>query len=455
MALAGIFALAHLLDRTELIGTLSRWLIITLSQLAGFTSQDLTDELVIGHIHIPWTRDCSGMNALILLWMLTLWVNRLQLLTWSTLARLVACLPLALLVNLVRLVCVTTYRMVMYPDWETPQLHYFIGFVCLIPCVPLLVNGAAQRSRSFWLELLFMATLLALVSPLVFLPGGTVILLACLLLLPGISHQETSSLNVTVTLLWLLVAVLIAASATESLWIAWLLVSPLFTPQRTYRQPAFWILLSGTVAILATNPNWQWLLLIAAGLHITGLYRGSAAETTDATATRSARQHLVASLASIMILAPFVLPLLAARGHSESPPPRGVMAREIAFNSYQVRLPGQAADVASYWFGPFGDGRHHALTSCMKFRGVELSPAEGESRIFVTEQRWMTEYFIHDGKLLSGYPAYLLSSFMPFSPAGVHLILEAPLHAVGKDFFKAESDRIADAVARLSLASNG
>ena len=67
----------------------------------------------------------------------------------------------------------------------------------------------------------------------------------------------------------------------------------------------------------------------------------------------------------------------------------------------------------------------------------------------------MTEYFIHDGKLLSGYPAYLLSSFMPFSPAGVHLILEAPLHAVGKDFFKAESDRIADAVARLSLASNG
>jgi hypothetical protein len=74
----------------------------------------------------------------------------------------------------------------------------------------------------------------------------------------------------------------------------------------------------------------------------------------------------------ILPVLPFAMPLLVAGEHELQPPPSGMMARKIAFNSYQIQMAGQAADISSFWFGPFGDGRHHALVSCMKYRGIDL-----------------------------------------------------------------------------------
>ena len=61
----------------------------------------------------------------------------------------------------------------------------------------------------------------------------------------------------------------------------------------------------------------------------------------------------------------------------------------------------------------------------------------------------MREFFIHDKKLKSSYPEYLLATFSPFSTPGVHVIFEAPSDAMSPDFFARESERIANQLHRL------
>ena len=65
--------------------------------------------------------------------------------------------------------------------------------------------------------------------------------------------------------------------------------------------------------------------------------------------------------------------------------------------------------------------------------------------------RWMAEFFIHEGKLIESYPAYLISSVMPFSEPSVHLILEAPAGAVSAAFFHDEVRLLAGRIAVMAI----
>jgi hypothetical protein len=119
------------------------------------------------------------------------------------------------------------------------------------------------------------------------------------------------------------------------------------------------------------------------------------------------------------------------------------MTKQLTFNSYQLRLTGQPADIRMYWYGAFGDGRHHSLASCMRFRGLILEPVPGHEEVMTGGNMWMRDFFIHEGELKSTYGDYLLASFSPFSSPGVHLILDAPVDSMSPAYFSRASEELA------------
>jgi hypothetical protein len=146
---------------------------------------------------------------------------------------------------------------------------------------------------------------------------------------------------------------------------------------------------------------------------------------------------------TVIGLAPFVLPGVVGTDHAVERPPAGVMSRQLTFNSYQIRLMGQPADIRMYWYGAFGDGRHHSLASCMRFRGLILEPVPGQPEVLVGGNRWMRDVYIHEGELKTTYGDYLLASFSPFAPPGVHVILDAPADAMSADYFAQATEQLA------------
>jgi hypothetical protein len=142
-------------------------------------------------------------------------------------------------------------------------------------------------------------------------------------------------------------------------------------------------------------------------------------------------------------MAPFALSSLIGIAHPVERPPGGVMARQLTFNSYQLRLAGQPDDIRVYWYGAFGDGRHHSLAACMRFRGLILEPVPGRKEVLTGGNLWMRDFYIHDGELKSSYADYLLASFSPFAAPGIHVILDAPADAMTAAYFARESENLA------------
>src|SRR6185436_7425570 len=108
-----------------------------------------------------------------------------------------------------------------------------------------------------------------------------------------------------------------------------------------------------------------------------------------------------------------------------------------------MRFVGQSPDIEFTWYGPQGRGRHHSLPVCMRFRGVVLSPSTENPAVLTDGRRWMREFFLHRGKLLTSYREYLRATFAPWSPAGVHVIVAAPVNSMSTQMFAAQSERLA------------
>jgi hypothetical protein len=115
-------------------------------------------------------------------------------------------------------------------------------------------------------------------------------------------------------------------------------------------------------------------------------------------------------------------------------------------NSYQIALTGQPADIRMYWYGAYGDGRHHSLESCMQFRGLELEALPEQPDVLTGGKMLMKDFYIHEGKLLNSYSEYLLASFSPFSAPGVHIILDAPADSMSASYFSRKSVELAERV---------
>ena len=162
----GLLAGGYLLSRIDFVvecfGRVSLWLFL---EVGKFIFSDLTFEgevIRTGRVEVPWTGDCSGMNLLLILLAIGAWVSREQALNRSWILRLLSLIPAAVLANVLRILALTGYRNVAYPAIESPQMHYFIGFVCVAPFALLALP--AFRLNSLFL-VLQTAAVMCLLAP--------------------------------------------------------------------------------------------------------------------------------------------------------------------------------------------------------------------------------------------------------------------------------------------------
>ena len=440
LLLGVIFILLHLATITEVMSYISRPMVTGFLQLVGIEAVNRGNDLVLGKLILPWTEDCSGINTLILLLGITLWVNRHQRFDLAFITRIVLCVPAALVANLFRVLTFAAYRYVFYPNWESQQLHYFIGFIWLIPFLALFVPDLRQRDRTQWLEIFYMAVVLALVAPVVFSPGGSIVALCTLFYLAHSRIDGSTTVKHWLAYIaWVGAALLIGWSRMESLWIPWLLICPRFVAPHVLFSWSGLIILSGTVSLLAMRTEGQ--ILVLAALAFQG-YRLIKNKPGSREPKPVFLKKLEAGALLLLLMTPFMLHSLIGISHEVERPPLGIMTRQISPNSYMLRLTGQPADIAMYWYGTYSEGRHHSLVACMRFRGIILERDKQEKDVFFGNKRWMREFFIQDKKLKSSYSEYLLSTFSPFSSPGVHVILEAPSDLMSPTYFDRESERL-------------
>lgn len=447
IALMAVFALLQLAGTTDLLSNVTRPIVVGLLKLGGVSAQDGSHELMVGRMSVPWTRDCAGVNILTVLWAVILWANRSEPLSRRYWFRLVLAVPTALVVNIARIFTLIGYRYAFYPSVESPQLHYFIGFLWVIPGLPFFVPRGGRTLGRYFLETLYLVAALALLSPFVPAPGGTLVSLATLLHVAQARYKPVSPAGIRAApWLWLLAALFIAVAGMESLWLPWLLACPWFMEMRRLRNPVRAFLLLGTIPLMSMHPFGR-LLVFAAALHeIYCLWAaGPAADTAPQDPLPRLRFARYAGEAGIalMLVCPFLAPSVAGLTRPKLRPPTGVMARALADNTYQLRLIGQPAEVEMMWYGPSGDGRHHTLPVCMRYRGVELKPSGTEPSVMTDGKNWMREFFLHRGELLTDYRAYLRHTLWPWSPAGVHLISVGPVKNMSASAFARQSLAVA------------
>lgn len=435
-----IFALLQLANLTELLSYLSRPMVTGTAVLFGIDAFNRGNDIVLGSIVLPWTQDCSGVNTLIILWGVTLWGSRRTTSNRVLVYRLLLCIPAALVANMLRIFTLAAYRYIFYPAWESDELHYFVGFLWLIPFLFLFVDDFRRMSRARWIEIIHVSLVLALIAPTIFSPGGSLVALSALFLL---AHTKFSDLAgsklIYAYAVWSIVALIIAWSNMESLWIAWLLLSPRLAPWRLVFSWSGVLILSGTISIMAMHVAWQLLVGIALAYRVILILRSNPVVNKN----RKAKLFsLELPLLAVLALAPFSLSALIGLTHPIEMPPAGVMARQLTLNAYQLNMTHQPKDIRLYWYASYGDGRHHSLASCMRFRGIELEAVSGQPDVLTSGNMWMKDFYIHDGKLLTSYSDYLIASFSPFTSPGVHVILDAPANSMSAHYFSTKSDEL-------------
>ena len=445
VALAAVFALLHLASANNLLSDVTRPLVVGLLKLLGVAARDAGGELVLGRLHVPWTRDCAGVNLLAMLWAVTLWANRAEPLSRRYWLRFVLAAPAAVAANIARIFTLLAYRHALFPAVETPQLHYFIGFLWLVPCLPLLVPRAGREPGRYAMETLFLVVALSLVSPFVPAPGGNLVTIATLLLLAQSRFAAVSADGRLAAAVWMLAAGFIGVASMESLWLPWLFLCPWFGGRDLRRSPTKLVLVLGTIPLVAMHPVGRWLIIAAALCEAWRLLRASATEGKTVEVedvSRPWRRMFVRGGLALLLVAPFATSSASGLLRPSLRPPAGAMSRPAGVNAYEVHLVGQPADVQLMWYGPSGDGRHHTLPVCMRYRGVTLKPAP-EPAVMTDGKVWMREFFIHRGQLLSDYRTYLRRTLWPWAPAGVHVISIASINCLSAKTFAQQTGLLA------------
>lgn len=445
LSLAAVFGLLHLAGTTDLLSEVTRPLVVAVLRVAGVEAADRQGALSVGPLLVPWTRDCAGLNVLAMLWAVILWANRAQPLSRRMWAQLLLAVPVAFVANVARILTLIAFRTAFFPAVESPQLHYFIGFLWVMPSLALWVQWRGEPRRGRYVEILYLAAILALLAPHVGGPGGSLAVLAALVALARSRFDPClSKAHLAGGAAWLLGGAFIAAASMESLWIAWMLACPWFVSPALLRSWSGVVLLAGTIPLVAMHPALRFAVMTAAGWQAWHLLRGKGRSSVPPTPASNAvarwRPALTVGLACALMF-PFVAST-PGRGWSLQPPPPGTMAQRVDPTSYTVRLVGQSPDIEVAWFDSSGQGRHHTLPVCLRFRGVVLKPSPQEG-VMTDGGRWMREFFLHEGALVTDYSSYLRRTFLPFSSPGIHLVVAAPVGSMSASSFAQTADRLA------------
>lgn len=482
-AAAVVAGAVHLAQSRDAVVDFTRPLVLGTLRWLGIAAADGGEELRVGKLLVPWTRDCAGINLLLILLALAVWVNRREARAWRFWLCLAAMVPAAAAANVLRVLTLLGYRTLAYPGVESPQTHYFIGFVWLVPFVTLITPRDGRRTGVRLMETLHAAAVVALLAPLAGTPNALLLTLAAVAGLAQCRVAETlSRARAWLLAAWVAAGAGIALVGMESFWLPWLLLCPLVAQERWILSVPGLACVACTHSVLVMQP-WSWAVA-AAGL-AWGWYFGERAlgeesalggenrsyttytayTTDDGRSERAAGDADAEAAAEAAAAAPLVnagrwgwvaqgvffacltLPFLAstvlALGRTGWAPPPGMEARCLSPDCFEVRLRGQPAQIGLACYSSASRDRHHTLAVCLKYRGVEMQEAADCAAVMTDGKNWFREFFMQEGRMLPDYPAYVRSTFYPWRDPGVHLIFVCPCQAQSATDFNAACENLA------------
>ncbi len=417
-ALAAVFiaVTVHFTQSRDLLVDFTRPVVMSTLRLIGIDAVDRGEVMAVGRLHVPWTRDCAGINLLLVLVALAVWVNRNELRARLFWLRVLAMVPAALVANVLRVLTLIGYRELAYPGVESPQTHYFIGFVWLVPFVALITPRDERPLSARLMETLHAAAVIALLAPMSGTPNATLVSLAAVLCLATSRvRMDHPRRRRWLMFAWMAAGLGIAMVSVESFWLPWLLLCPLLGQWSLDRL----LIASCTHALVATQ-SWSWgVALLGVALQ---RRRAEAPEADDAPLF-SPREFRDASIGFFGCLPmPFLASTLLSLGQEDWTPPAHVASRPMPPNGFEIRLPGQPEHIGIACYTAATRDRHHTVKVCLKYRGIDVEPVAGSENVFTEGKHWFREFFLQDGNLISDYSGYVKSTFRPWSPPGVHLI---------------------------------
>lgn len=402
---------------------LSRPLVLGIIRLFGGQAADLGHAIHVGRLEVPWSGDCAGMNLLVLLLALAIWMNRDQPMGGSYWLRLALMIPAALVANVLRVFMILGYRELFFPKVESPQLHYFFGLILLAPLSLLAMPKSPRAFSHRVFELLHVAAVVALLAPHADGVNGAALVIAVILGLSRCRLVEKITLKRGgAFILWLIAAAGIAVSGMESFWLPWLLVCPLLADSKWFFS------LPGALVTLASHPlftiapggDWLIWLIIAFAIWKSSPHLAPVAEP-GARQPAKATGWLALATAALLLPLPFLSSLIIAGQKEIWTPPADCVTEDVP-GGLLVTLPGQSPAIGTLWYDSEGVERHHKLAICLKYRGITLVPTD-TPEVFTDGKHWMREYYLQADKLHQNHLQYVLSTLGPGNGGGVHLIL--------------------------------
>lgn len=443
--------LVYLTQSRDLLRDFTRPVVMAFLKFIGMQAVDQGDLMVVGRLEVPWTRDCAGVNLLLLLLALAIWVNRHEKLSARYWFRIAAMLPASLLANIARVLTLIAWRAAIYPAVESPQTHYFLGLIWLVPFVMWITPRSGRPTSHSVMETLHAAAVVALLAPMTGTPNGSIMTVAAVVALTQCrvrtDHLKT---RILLALAWLGTGALIALSTMDSFWLPWLLACPLLVSHQWIFSLHGFLILASTHALVVMQ-SWAWW---PAGLGLALFLRtrqgwGPApvpgqAVTSDSTGS-SLWDRSLRTACMIAFALPFTAASLMDLGSTSQAwaPPHEVASRSIQGGGFELQLPGQSSNIGLVCYPAPGRDRHHTVQVCLKYRGVEITPVPGQPHVFTDGSHWLREFFMQGGHLVPDYATYVQRTFRPLSPPGEHLIFIADRSALKPDAFDAECIQLA------------
>ncbi len=448
MACAFLAAAVLFAQSQDALREITRPLVLGILRLGGLAVLDHGETMRIAHLDVPWTRDCAGINLLIIMLALAVWVNRDEEKVRTFWTRIALTFPAALAANVLRVLSLIAYRWIAFPVVESPQMHYFLGFFWMVPFIAWITPKRQRPGSHAWMETLHAAATVSLLTPVTGMPNGSMAAIAAIFALAQCRiRQDFWVRRLVLTFLWAIAGGLVASMNMESFWLPWLLCCPLLIDFRWVLSPAGFMVLLCTQSMFALQSWAPYLGWPAIGWAVWS-WMGKSAENTDQpsgsdAAVRRRFRPVFFVACSPMFFAPFLASSLLSWKHERWQPPATLESRLLENQGYEVLLPEQPNNIALLCYGPEGSDRHHTLKICLKYRGTELTATTEDAAVFTDGTHWMRECFVQDGALLLDYPEYLKSTFAPKSSPGVHLIFIAPKEAFSPQDFSLLAAKLA------------
>ncbi len=439
LPIALVAGLARISVAQDLFSYLSRPIVLGIISLFHVPTVDHGTTITVGRLEIPWTGDCAGLNLLVLLLAIAIWLNRHQSFNLVHWMRILGMIPAAVLANVLRVFTLIGYREIYFPAIETPQLHYFFGLAWLIPFALLAMPRSTRHLTARVFELIHVAAVIAILAPQTYGPGGLGLTIAVVL---GLSHchlpERISNRRMVMLGVWVLAAIAFSFAGMESFWLTWMIVCPLMSDAKWIFSPAGGILTLATHPLFALIPGAEAITWGAVGYVV---WRKFILDQPDPPVVdphvdwswRRERSLLV--VVSFLFLLPFLSSTLFGEKNKTLLPPKIAVFKQVPGDGFLVTMPGQPENIGLLWYNPSGTHRHHTVKICLKYRGVELEPCELDTDVFTDGTHWLREFFLQDGKLIPSHVKYVISTLKPGSSAGIHLIYVTDCKAMSaKDF---------------------